>query len=64
MSFLTPDKPKAPPPPPTTPTKADSSVLAAAERDNIGGYSSFISAGPIGLKRKASTKKASLIGGS
>jgi hypothetical protein len=64
MTFLMPDKPRAAAPPPTTPTKADSSVLAAAERDPISGYASFISAGAQGPKRKASTNKASLIGGS
>jgi hypothetical protein len=62
MSFLMPSV-KKPPPPPNTPTKADASVVAAGER-GYRGFDSMVSSGAAGgLKRKADTKKTSLIGG-
>lgn len=65
MSFLTPKAPQKPPPPPSTPTRADSSVREAGQRQ-LGasvGYDSLISTSSTGLARKAETKKRSLIGG-
>jgi hypothetical protein len=67
MSFLLPrrqDAPIAPPlpPPPATATEANSSVQTAGERAGSG-FTSLISTGGGGLKRKAKTQKASLIGG-
>lgn len=61
MSFF--KKPDAPPPPPSTPTRADASVVDSG-RQASAGFSSLISSGAAtGLKRKASTVKPSLIGG-
>lgn len=63
MGFAKPKVPTPPPPPPTTPTAADASVFAAGRMAGRGGYSSLIETTPQGLTRKASTVKASLIGG-
>lgn len=61
MGFGTPkiDKPD---PPPHTPSMADASVKRSGDQAGQG-YSSLISTGPTGLKRKASTVKSSLMGG-
>lgn len=61
MSIFNPDKPRPPIPPPNTPTRAD----AAAGIEAGPGFTSLISTGSAqGLKRKAPTRKRSLIGGS
>lgn len=61
MGFKTPPVNK-PDPPPTTPTLADPSVKYAGQQAGVG-YSSLISTGPTGLKRKATTSKSSIMGG-
>lgn len=63
MSFLFPKTPAVvkPPSPAAPPTLASSDVQQAGA--NTGTFSSLISTGPGGLKRKASTQKSSLIGG-
>lgn len=53
---------QAGPPPAPPPTEADPSVQTAGDSGTTG-YTSLISTGPSGLKRKAKTQKASLIGG-
>jgi hypothetical protein len=61
MGFLTPDKPKPPPAPPNTPTRADAQTQAGPEPN----YATLIATGQTsGLRRKASTAKRTLIGGS
>jgi hypothetical protein len=62
MALSQPDPPKPPPPPPATPTRADASVLDAG-RVAASGYSSMISTGSTGLRRRANTVRSSLIGG-
>jgi len=52
-----------PKPAPTPAIKADSSILNAGQNADVGGFSSLISTTGSGLKRKAKTKKTSLIGG-
>jgi len=55
--------PKAPPPPPNTPSRADAVGAGSDIRLNPAGMSSFISSGTArGLKRKATTQKATLVG--
>lgn len=58
----TPDPPPPPPPPPAMPTRADASVITAGNQASAG-YSSFISTGNTGLRRRANTVRSSLIGG-
>lgn len=53
---------QAGPPPAPAPTQADASVQAAGNAAGSG-YSSLVSTGASGLKRKARTAKSSLIGG-
>ena len=62
MSMLFP-KPQKPPPPPPTPRMADT-ALTGEQGDSEKGYSSLISTSPTGLKRKGTTAKRTLIGGS
>lgn len=58
---MTPDV-KKPPPPPYTPTRAD--TVTALDTSTPLGRASMVSTGsPTGLQRKATTRKASLIGG-
>lgn len=56
-------KPKLPdtPTPAAPPTSADAGI--SAPPNESAGYSSLVSTGPSGLKRKAKTSKSSLIGG-
>lgn len=53
---------QAGPPPAPPPTSASASVQTAGNAAGAG-YSSLVSSGPGGLKRKANTQKSSLIGG-
>lgn len=55
-------KPQKPPPPPPTPKLAD--TAGAEPEDAVKGYQSLISTTPTGLKRKGTTAKRTLIGGS
>lgn len=56
-------KPQKAPPPPHTPTRADASSFVAGSSPGRTPFSSLISTGPQGLKRKADTEKRTLIGG-
>jgi len=59
-----PQLPQQPTPPPPPPTSADASSLNLGQRatQEEGGFTSLISTGPQGLKRRASTQRRSLIG--
>jgi len=59
MSFLKPKSPSIP----TPATRADASVFNAGQQANAG-MGTLITTGAQGLKRKASTSKPTLIGGS
>lgn len=63
MSFLMPKAPTIvkPPSPAAPPTSASADVQQAGQAG--GDFSSLISTGATGLKRKANTQKSSLIGG-
>lgn len=66
MGFLRPKAPPAPPPPPKPANPAQEPIEPNREIDIMGGgaqRSSLISTSSQGLKRRASTQRASLIGG-
>ena len=61
MSFLFPSAPKVTPLP-SPPTAANTSVITAGLNRQAAGFSTLVTGGPTGLKRKATTAKRMLIG--
>lgn len=59
MGFLTPDVPQVPKPP----NPARNPTPLSRDGPGSGGYSSFVTSSPAGLRRKSDFNKVSLIGG-